>query len=67
MIENHVVGGFEFDACFDSGNLGKIELSKIYNEGKYIRLVHTHTHICTACITNKFLYVVQNHNNKLIS
>lgn len=34
MIENYVCAGFEFDAAFDSGNLGKVELSKIYNEGK---------------------------------
>lgn len=33
MIENYVCGGFEFDAAFDSGNLGKVELSKVYNEG----------------------------------
>lgn len=35
MIENYVCGGFEFDAAFDSGNLGKVELSKVYNEGKF--------------------------------
>ncbi|XP_063701182.1 cytosolic carboxypeptidase-like protein 5 [Culicoides brevitarsis] len=33
MIENYGCGGFEFDAAFDSGNLGKVELSKVYNEG----------------------------------
>uniref|UniRef100_A0A336LX69 CSON004345 protein n=1 Tax=Culicoides sonorensis TaxID=179676 RepID=A0A336LX69_CULSO len=32
MIKNHVCYGFEFDADFDSGNLGKVELSKVYNE-----------------------------------
>lgn len=55
MIENYVCAGFEFDAAFDSGNLGKVELSKVYNEGKFTEKnwlclsLPLHVHVQTVC------------------
>lgn len=34
MIKNLDCGGFTFDAGFDSGNLAKVELAKVFSDGK---------------------------------
>lgn len=34
MIQNYGTNGWIFDAGFDSGNLAKVEVAKVFSEGK---------------------------------